>query len=115
MSDTLNITYSQHAPNTRVITYSVGGTAPNLTTYSASMRIWAHGAPTTDAAVHTAVSGGAITLGAAGSITINMVTVANGLTAHSATNALWHYVLTVTAPGGQAEEVCTGYLIEVQP
>lgn len=116
MSDTLNIVYSKQGPGTFVLTYSVGGTPPNLSTgYTAAMRVWRSGLPTTAAADHTATHSTGITLGTSGSITLNLVTIDTALTVVDASEAIWYYALEVTPTAGADQVVCTGYLVRRQP
>ena len=116
LSDTLNIVYSKQAPGTFVLTYSVGGTAPDLSTgYTASCRVWRSGMSTTAAADHTATQAAGITLGAAGSITLNLVTIDTALSVVDAAEAVWYYALEVTPTAGADQLVCTGYLVRRQP
>jgi hypothetical protein len=116
MSDTLNIVYSKQAPGTFVLTYSVGGSAPNLSTgYTASMRVWRSGLPTTAAADHTATQAAGITLGTSGSITLNLVTIDTALSVVDSAEAIWYYALEVTPTAAADQLVCTGYLVRRQP
>lgn len=116
MSETQNIVYSKGAPGSYAITYNPTGTPPNLSTgYTASMRVWRSGLPTTAVADHTATHAAGITLGAAGSITLNLVTIDTALTVVDSSEAIWHYALEVTPTAGADELVHTGYLIRSQP
>lgn len=116
MSDTLNIVYSKQAPGSFALTYSVGGTAPNLSTgYTAAMRIWRSGLATTASADHTATQAAGITLGAAGAITLNLVTIDTAISVVDSAEAIWYYALEVTPTGNPDQLVCTGYLVRRQP
>jgi len=116
VSDTQNIVYSKGAPGSYAITYNPTGTPPNLSTgYTASMRVWRSGLPTTAAADHTATQATAITLAAAGLITLSLVTIDTALTAVDSSEAIWHYSLEVTPTAAAAQLVHTGYLIRSQP
>lgn len=116
MSDTLNIVYSKQAPGTFAMTYSVGGTAPNLSTgYGANMRLYRSGLSTTASADHTATSGVGITLGAAGSITLDLVAIDAAITAVDPSEAIWTFTLEVTPTGSPDQLVCSGYIVRRQP
>lgn len=116
MSDTLNISFSDYAPGTFSVTYSLGGTAPNMSTgYTAAMRIWRSGRPTDSAPDVTATTASGIALGAAGSIVVNLATVNSALDAVDASETLWHYDLSVTPTGNLAQKVSSGYLMREMP
>lgn len=116
MSDTLNIVYTRQAPGTFSLTYSVGGTPPNMSTgYTAAMRIWRSGLPTIAGPDHTATDSAGITLGAAGAIQLDLVAINTAISAVDAAEAIWHYHLTVTPTGNAAQSVCGGYLVRAQP
>lgn len=116
MSDTLNIVYQRSAPGTFAMTYSVGGVAPNLSSgYTAALSVYRSGLSTLSAPDYVASETAGITLGAAGSITLNLVTVNAGLNLADAAEAIWTYTLTVTPTGNPAQKVCGGYLVRAQP
>ena len=116
MSDTLNIVYQRSAPGSFALTYAVGGTPPNLSTgYTAEMRIYRSGLSVLAAPDHTATESTGITLGTAGSITLNLATINSALNLVDAAEAIWTYTLTVTPSGNQAQKVCGGYLVRAQP
>ena len=116
VSSTTNIVYSKTAPGSYAITYNPTGTPPNLSTgYTASMRVWRSGLPVTSAADHTATEAAGITLGTAGSITLNLVTIDTAISAVDAAEAIWHYALEVTPTAAADQLVSTGYLIRSQP
>jgi hypothetical protein len=116
MSDTLNIVYRRQSPGSFAMTYSVGGTPPDLSTgYTAALRIWRSGLPTTASADHTATNGVVITLGAGGAITLDLVAINTALSVVDASEAIWHYDLQVTPTGNPAQAVCAGYLVRAQP
>jgi hypothetical protein len=116
MSDTLNIVYRRQSPGSFALTYSVGGSPPNLSTgYTAAMRVWRSGLPTTAAADHTATNGAGITLGISGAITLDLVAINTALSTVDAGEAIWHYDLQVTPTGNPAQPVCAGYLVRAQP
>lgn len=116
MSDTLNIVYSKQAPGTFAMTYSVGGVAPNLSTgYGANLRVYRSGLSTTASADHTATAGVGITLGAAGSITLDLVAIDAALSVVDASESIWTYTLEVVPTGSPDQPVCSGYLVRRQP
>lgn len=116
MSDTLNIVYQRSAPGTFAMTYSVGGTPPNLSSgYTAALSVYRSGLSTLSAPDHTATESTGITLGTAGSITLDLVTINAALNLVDAAEAIWTYTLTVTPTGNPAQKVCGGYLVRAQP
>lgn len=113
MSQTLNINYDPYAPGTFALTFTVNGVAPNLSTgYTATMRIWRSGLPTTAAADVTVTSPSAIALGTAGSIVLDLVVIHTALALVSTTGAVWTYDLIVTPTGAYSQKVCSGQLAE---
>ena len=113
MSQTLNINYDPYAPGTFALTFTVNGVAPNLSTgYTATMRIWRSGLPTTAAPDVTVTSPSAIALGTAGSIVLDLVVIHTALALVSTTAAVWTYDLIVTPTGAYSQKVCSGQLAE---
>lgn len=116
MSDTLNIVYSRSAPGSFSLTYSVGGTPPNMSTgYTASLEVYRSGLSTLASPDVAADTTSGITLGAAGAIQLNLVTINSALNTVDATEAIWMYRLTVTPTGNPEQYVCGGYLVRAQP
>jgi len=113
MSQTLNINYDPYAPGTFALTFTVNGVAPNLSTgYTATMRIWRSGLPTTAAPDVTVTSPSAIALGTSGSIVLDLVVIHTALALVSTTAAVWTYDLIVTPTGAYSQKVCSGQLAE---
>ena len=106
MSDTLNIVYSRQSPGTFAMTYSV---------YGANLRVYRSGLSTTAGADHTATAGVGITLGAAGSITLDLVAIDAALSVVDASESIWTYTLEVVPTGSPDQPVCSGYLVRRQP
>ena len=116
VSDTLNIIYPPQAPGTFSLTYSVGGSAPNLSTgYTASMRVWRNGSPVTAGSEATFTQAAGITLGTAGGIILQLTTIESVLIGLHPNESSWHYTLTVTPTAGNAQYVCGGSITRAQP
>lgn len=113
MNTTLNINYSPYAPGQFAITFTVNGTAPNLSTgYSATIRVWRSGLPTTATPDYIGTDPSPISLGTNGSIILDLVVIHSALNSISSTNAVWMYDLIVTPSSGYSQKVCSGQLAE---
>jgi hypothetical protein len=95
MPTTLPISYDKQAPGTRAITYSVGGVAPDLSAYSGRLQVWQSGASTTATHLFQLGTPTQLTLGAGGSIVINMVAFESQVVTHAPTESVFHYTLDV--------------------
>lgn len=92
---TLPISYDKQAPGSRAITFTIAGVAPDLSAYTAHMKVWESGASTTASELFQLTSPSQITLGTAGAITINMVSFEAQVVSHAAAAAMFHYSLYV--------------------
>jgi hypothetical protein len=111
---TLPISYDRQAPGSKSITFTVGGVAPDLSAYTARMQVWKSGADTQSAASFSLTETTGITVGAAGSIVLDMVafeTAANT----AGTEAVWHYTLDVQDGSNPRLFVASGPIARNQP
>ena len=116
MSVTKPITIDHDAPGSQTFTYAVNGVPPDLSTgYTSTMHFWRAGVSGTLAAEYTATQASGITLGLAGAITVNYVTVQVGLNAVSTLDANWHYILAIKPTSGQNKAILSGPFTRLQP
>lgn len=115
MPITLPISYDRQAPGTLSITYTVGGVAPDLSAYTGRLQVWSSGASTTGTHLFQLGTPTQITLGAGGSIVIDMVAFESQVVAHAPTEAVFHYSLDVQDGSNPRLFISSGPVARNQP